>query len=163
MRLIFFSLILTLLACSAAKDRKAIGRVMSSKELMARVGALLPPCANDTTIVHDTTLTVKSVTLYDTTIERVNDTVVRVVRQTDVIEKLRIKEVSVVDNRAVEAWRDSTARYMNYYLAKDIELKEAEAGLKSAKQQGKTRLWIIISLALALLLSNGLWLAGKFK
>ena len=154
---------LALLLSSCMTDRKALGRVLTNPALIAQVAKTLPPCANDTTFVHDTTILHEINTMYDTSYIQRNDTLIEFITKTEYKDRIRTITNTVIDTRAAEAWRDSAARYMNYTLAKDEQLRHAQGQLQSSRQKGRTKNWIIISFVLALILTNGFWIYLKIK
>jgi hypothetical protein len=145
-------------------DKKALGRVLATPDLVAQVAKTLPPCTNDTTLVSDTSIIVDTKWLPgDTLYKYSRDTVYVFIRDTVVKFKTRTVEKLVTDNRLANQWRDSADKYRNFYISKDESLKKTTTDLTQSKQQGKTRWWIIISLALALAVTNGAWAYAKFK
>ena len=159
-----FLIWLALKLSGCVTDRKALGHVLTNPDLVAQVAKTLPPCTNDTTYFTDSVVVVDRVYLEgDTVWQYGNDTLLAVIRDTIRVKNTRTVTQVVTDNLLAQQWRDSADKYRNSYLAKDEQFQQKEAAYISARQVNLTRMWIIISLALALLISNGLWAYLKFK
>ena len=157
------TIIAALILHGCITDRKALGRVLTNPDLVAQVAKTLPPCANDTTIVIDSMVTIETVTKYDTAYIYNADTLMQVVTKTIYRDQWKYRTEYIADIRLANQWRDSADKYRNSYLSKDEQLQAVTVESNNHKQQKVTRLWIIISLALALIITNGVWAYAKIK
>lgn len=150
-------------SCSATKDRKALGRVLTNPDLVAQVAKTLPPCANDTTIVSDSIYIIDTEIVYDTSL--VTDTLIdvvdriKVVTKTVTVDKIRTVEKVTVDNRLANQWRDSADKYKLHYIAKDKQLQDASQQRKIDKRT-ITIFWSVIALIILALMA---YIVYKFK
>jgi len=143
----------------AAKDRKAVGRVLSSDALTAAVGKRLPPCANDTVIsmVRDTVYWLET----DTAYEVYADTVYATVTNTQTIERTYTNTNVVLDKAAIAAQVDSTNKYKGIAIKVSEQYNATLAKADAATSKGRTLLvWLILALVL-LIVSNGAWIYFK--
>lgn len=154
-------LLVVICGCKAieeSRDRKAVGRVLSKPNLTAEVGKRVAPCANDTTIISDTLVTVVTDTKYDTTIttDTLIDVVTKVVTKTVYQDKIRtIKEV-VLDRSFEKQLGDS----INYWkqIAYKASTEQVAAMNDAQKWKGKSRMWMWCLIGLLALLAVGLFL-----
>lgn len=159
-------LVLGLFGCAAieqAKDRKAVGRVLSKPELTAAVGKRVAPCANDTTIITDTTIVIDQIGKYDTTtiVDTVQDVVTHIVTKTKVEyrDKVRTVRETVLDKTLQKQLTDSIDHWKaEAYKARGGEISANESANKY-KSQRNTWMWLLIVLVAGL--SVGIYLAFR--
>lgn len=154
-------LIVGLFGCAAieqAKDRKAVGRVLSKPNLTAEVGKRVAPCANDTTIISDTTIVLEQVIKYDTAYiidtlhDLVTDKVTKVVTKTQIQyrDKVRTIKETVLDKTLQNQLTDS----INYWKAEAYKARGGEISANESankyKSQKNTWMWLFIVLCAGL-------------
>jgi len=150
-------LIVGLFGCAAieqAKDRKAVGRVLSNPNLTAEVGKRVAPCANDTTIITDTTIVINQYTKYDTTYvtDTVTNEVTKTVTKTKVEyrDKVRTIREVVLDEKLQKQLIDSIDHWKaEAYKARGGEISANESADKY-KSQKNTWMWLFIVLCVGL-------------
>jgi hypothetical protein len=161
MKYIFF-IVICFFGCKAieeAKDRKAVGRVLSKPNLTAEVGKRVAPCANDTTLISDTVIAVVTDTKYDTTIttDTIIDVVTKVVTKTVYIDKIRtIKEI-VLDRSLENQLNDSIDSWKK--RAYDSANGELTAKALAASWKSRARMWMWILIGLGVVLAFAVYFA----
>lgn len=162
--LLYILLLVGFVGCKAieqAKDRKAVGRVLSKPDLTAEVGKRVAPCANDTTIITDTTIVISGEPILDTfyVIDSATKVVTKVVKETKVeyrdrvrtIEKVvidRTKEKQLIDS--IDYWKAEA------YKARGVAI---EAQRISEKQKSRANTWMWLFIVLCGGLGVGLYFA----
>lgn len=146
-------LIVGLFGCAAieqAKDRKAVGRVLSKSHLTAEVGKRVAPCANDTTIISDTTIVIDQTVKYDTTYvtDTVTNEVTKMVTKTKVEyrDKVRTIREIVLDEKLQKQLIDS----IDYWKAEAYKARGGEISANKYKGQKNTWMWLFIVLCVGL-------------
>ena len=136
-------------AIEEAKDRKAVGRVLSSADLTAKVGKRVAPCANDTTLLHDTTIVVDTQVKYDTTvvIDTQSNDLIRLVTKTVYVDKVRTVKEIIIDRSLQNQLTDSIA----VWKQRAYNSANSELAAKAQVQAAKRRTWIFIGIGLLLL------------
>lgn len=151
--ILFFSI--CFFGCKAieeTKDRKAVGRVLSKPNLTAEVGKRVAPCANDTTVVYDTSIIVDTQTKYDTTVttDTLIDVVTKVVTKTVYVDKIRTIKETVLDEKLVNQLKDTVDTWkQKAYNSANGELT-AKALAASWKSKARMWMWILIGLGVVL-------------
>jgi hypothetical protein len=120
--LLIIIFIAAIAGCSASKDKKALGRVLSDEGLVQAVAKTLPPCANDTTVITKVDTLESTFVSYDTAY--VTDTLLdiheKIVTKTVYKDVVRTVTNVVLDVTKVNALNDSLHRYKNLYIQADI-------------------------------------------
>jgi hypothetical protein len=151
--LLYILLLAGLVGCKAieqAKDRKAVGRVLSKPDLTAEVGKRVAPCANDTTIITDTTIVIDQYTKYDTAYisDTVTNEVTKVVTKTktEYRDKLRTVTKIVLDEKLQKQLIDSIDYWKaEAYKARGVAI-EAQRISEKQKSRASTWMWLFIVL-----------------
>lgn len=128
---------LLFVSCQTLKDTRAVKRVTANRDLLDKVfveGLKIHPCANDTTIVNDTTYT-NIVT--DTIRSEKLDTIV--VEVTRTITKERIVEKIISDEAKIGILNDTIVALKIQSAKKDV-LVYAKGEL--VKKRNKTIWWL---------------------
>ncbi|MGL4186439.1 MAG: hypothetical protein ACRCR4_11740, partial [Thiotrichaceae bacterium] len=122
--------------------------------LTAEVGKRVAPCANDTTIISDTTIVLEQVVKYDTAtiVDTVQNVVTHVVTKTKVEyrDKMRTIKETVLDKTLQNQLTDS----INYWKAEAYKARGGEISANESankyKSQKNTWMWLFIVLCAGL-------------
>lgn len=150
--LFFFICIFGCKAIEETKDRKAVGRVLSKPNLTAEVGKRVAPCANDTTIIHDTTTTIDTRTNYDTvtTVDTLLDVVTNTVTKTVYVDRVRTIKEYVLDEKLVDRLKDTVDVWkQKAYSSANGELV-AKTLADKYRKEANMWMWILIGLGVVL-------------
>jgi len=159
--LFFFICIFGCKAIEETKDRKAVGRVLSKPTLTAEVGKRVAPCANDTTIIFDTTLVTITDTQYDTTTttDTLIDVVTNTITKTVYVDKFRTKIVYVLDEKLINQLEDTIDTWkQKAYSSANGELA---AKALAAKYKAESNMWKWILIGLGVVLAFAVYFAMR--
>jgi len=120
-------------------------------------------CANDTVLLHDTTILTKEVhhTKVDTTYS--HDTTFVFYTDTAFYEKRIYKDKIVVDHQREKQLQDSINILLQQKAALNQNVIDAHSATETEKKDKNKWLWLFIAACAAFSLSNGLWIYGKIK